>query len=71
MYGHFIPLAHPYTTQVVAEEFMRNVFKLYGCPRYVVSDGDPIFLRNFWKAIFNAQGFSLDFNLAYHSQANG
>ena len=37
-YAYFIPLAHPCTTSMVAQEFVDNVFKLHGMPSTIVSD---------------------------------
>lgn len=31
-YGHFVPLAHPFTALQVAQAFLNNIFKLYGLP---------------------------------------
>lgn len=70
-YAHFMALFHPYTAQVVAEEFLKNIFKLHRFPRSVVSDRDPIFLSSFWQALFHSRGSSLDFNLGNHPQIAG
>ncbi|XP_026452487.1 uncharacterized protein LOC113352960 [Papaver somniferum] len=48
-YAHFIPLTHPYSASSVAEIFVREVVRLHGMPRTIVSDRDPIFMRNFWE----------------------
>ena len=42
-----MPLSHPYTVAKVALVFMRDVFKLHGLPRTIVSDRDATFTFNF------------------------
>ncbi|KAM2556739.1 hypothetical protein TB2_013926 [Malus domestica] len=37
-YAHFLALAHPYTTVIVAQLFVDNIFKLHGMPS-TISDG--------------------------------
>lgn len=39
-YAHFIPLGHPYTTSIVAQEFIEHVFKLHDMPITIVNDRD-------------------------------
>lgn len=67
-YVHFMVLAHPYIAQVVVENFIEQAFKLYGFPKSVVSNRDPIFLNSFWRALFQSQGSSLDYSSSYHPQ---
>ncbi|XP_047260185.1 uncharacterized protein LOC124893114 [Capsicum annuum] len=69
-YGHFLPLAYPYTAQSVAQCFPANIFKLHGMPNILTSDRDPIFLSSFWEELFNLQGVQLQRSTAYHSQTD-
>lgn len=69
-YAHFIPLGHPYTTSIVAQEFIEHVFKLHGMPMTIVSDIDTIFLSVFWKEFFKMQGSKLCMSSGYHPQSD-
>jgi hypothetical protein len=51
-YAHFLPLAHPYTVQKVADLVMSNVIKLHGPPTVIISDRDTIFTSKLWKELF-------------------
>jgi hypothetical protein len=35
-YAHFYALQHPFTTSIVAQIFMDNIFKLHGMPHSIV-----------------------------------
>jgi transposase InsO family protein len=69
-YGHFIALAHPYTTAMVAQIFLANIFKLHGIPTTIVSDRDPTFTSSFWQEFFQLQGITLAFSSTYHPQSD-
>lgn len=70
-YGHFFPLAHPYTAASVVHVFVEGVFKLHGMPESIISDRDPVFLSTFWEAFFQLQGTQLAKSSAYHPQTDG
>jgi hypothetical protein len=70
-YAHFCTLHHPFTSSMVAQIFMDQVFKLHGMPNSIVSDRDPTFTRNFWQELFKLQGTQLHLNSAYHPQTDG
>jgi hypothetical protein len=70
-YYHFCSLQHPFTTSIVSQLFMDQVFKLHGMPHSIVSDHDPTFTSNIWKELFNLQGTQLHLDIAYHPQTNG
>lgn len=70
-YGHFIAVSHPYTAATIADVFMKEIFRLHGMPRSVVSDRDPIFISQFWKAFYQLQGTHLCHSSAYHPQSDG
>jgi hypothetical protein len=55
-YAHFCTLQHPFTTSMVAQIFMDQVFKLHGMLHSIVFDCDPTFTINFWQELFKIQG---------------
>ncbi|KAD5961527.1 hypothetical protein E3N88_13000 [Mikania micrantha] len=70
-YAHFIPLKHPYTAKAVAEVFVKEIVRLHGIPKNILSDRDPLFLSNFWQEVFRAQGTTLSMSSAYHPESDG
>ncbi|KAL4558063.1 hypothetical protein LXL04_036259 [Taraxacum kok-saghyz] len=70
-YCHFAPLKHLYTARSLAETFLKEIIRLHGIPKTIISDQDPIFLSKFWQEIFKMQGSSLRFSSAYHPETDG
>ncbi|PNY08214.1 Ty3/gypsy retrotransposon protein, partial [Trifolium pratense] len=70
-YSHFFPLKSDYDSKSVAEIFMKNIVKLYGIPKSIVSDCDKVFTRRFWQHLFKLQGTTLAMSSAYHPQSDG
>jgi hypothetical protein len=70
-YAHFIPLAHPYSVQTVADAFMNTIIKLHGPPASIVSDRDSIFTSHLWKQLFSKFKTQLNYSTAYHPESDG
>ena len=54
---HFIPVNSMHKTDDIAKIFMKEIFKLYGFPKGIVSDRDAKFTSNFWKGLFANLGY--------------
>lgn len=65
---HFIAVKSTYSANDVAQVFMRDIVRLHGVPKKIVSDRDAKITSRFWKELFASLGTELAFNIAYHSQ---
>jgi hypothetical protein len=50
---------------------MREIARLHGMSKTIVSDRDPKFTSKFWKRLFNGFGTNLNFSTTYHPESNG
>ena len=51
-YAHFFAISAHYTAAQVAELFFRDVFRLHGLPKTIVSDRDNRFMGGFGRSSF-------------------
>lgn len=70
-YGHFIPMAHPYTALSVAQLFVDNIYKLHGLPKVLISDRDKVFTSALWQQLFKLTDTTLNMSSSYHPQTDG
>ena len=45
--AHFIPVNTTYKAANIADIFMKQIFRLHGIPKVIISDRDPKFTGNF------------------------
>jgi hypothetical protein len=65
-YCHFIPLAHPYSAESVAQTFFTDIVRLHGVPQSMVSDRDPVFTSTFWKELMRLLGTKLHMTSTFY-----
>ena len=67
---HFFVVTTTFTTAQVAELFFKEVFKLLGIPKSIVSDRDSRFFSAFWQELFKMVGTNLTPSARYHPQTD-
>jgi hypothetical protein len=70
-YCHFIPLAHPYSAEAVAQAFFNDIVRLHGVPQSMVSDRDTVFTSIFWQELMRLMGTKLRMTTTFHPQSDG
>ena len=60
--AHCIPIKSTYKTINITEIFMKEIFRLHGIPKMVISDRDVKFMSNFWKKLFAELDTNLNFS---------
>ena len=69
--SHFILVKSTYKTGDIENIFMKEIFRLHGLPKAIVSDRDVKFTSKFWKSLFKDLGTQLNFNTTYYPQTYG
>ena len=65
--NHFILVKYNYKDVNITHIFLKDIFRLHGVPKVIISDRDVKFTENFWKDLFKGLGTQLNFIIAYHS----
>ena len=69
--AHFIPIKMTHSLEQLAELYVREVVRLHGVPKAIISDRDARFTSKFWKSVQQAMGTKLNFSTAFHPQTDG
>ena len=68
---HLIPMNTTATANDVAWLYLREVVRLHGIPKSIVSDRDARFISKFWQELHRLAGTRLMMSTAYHPQTDG
>jgi hypothetical protein len=63
---HFIPMKTTNSTEELVPLYMKEVLRLHGVPKSIVSGRDSKFVSKFWQSLHNALGTKLSLSVAFH-----
>jgi len=69
--AHFITVKLTHKATNIDDVYMKEISRLHGIPKTIVSDKDPKFTSKFWKGLFKGFSTNLNFNTTYHPQTDG
>ena len=55
----------------LAQLYLKEIVRLHGVPRTIISDRDSRFTSHFWECVQSALGTKLKFSTAFHPQTDG
>jgi hypothetical protein len=69
--AHFIPMKTTNSASELVPLYMKEVIRLHGMPKSIVSDRDSKFLSKFWESLHSALGTKLSLSVTFHPQTDG
>jgi hypothetical protein len=70
-FSHFYAIPIEYNAVQVAEIFFKEVFRLHGLSKNIISDRDSWFIGTFWRDLFRLVGTYLTPSTSYHPWTDG
>ena len=69
--SHFIPCRKDINAKQFAIVFLKEIFRLHGLPRDIITDRGSIFTSDIWKEITNKLNIKRCLSMAFHLQTDG
>ena len=69
--AHFILVKTTFGGATLARIYLKEIVRLHGIPRKIVSDRGTQFTSKFWTSLQKAMGTKLNFSTANHPQTDG
>lgn len=69
--AHFLPCTKAITGKETADLYLKEIFRLHGLPRVIVSDRDVRFMNRFWQTLWRRLGTKLNMSSGQHPETDG
>lgn len=69
--SHFVPMVGTPSSADMVHAFIKEIVRLHGLPRSIVSDRGVQFTSKFWRILCKALNIDVCLSSAYHLQSNG
>ena len=70
-FSHLFSISMDYNASQVVDLFFKDIFRMHGIPKNIVSDRDNKFMSIFWHELFRLVDTELTPSTSYHSQTYG
>jgi len=69
--AHFLAIKATFTSEQLANLYIKGIVRLHGVPLSIVSDRDTKFISRFWHGFQRAMGTKLCLSTTFHPQIDG
>ena len=69
--AHFNPVMSTYKAVNIVDIFLKDIFRLHGIPKEIISNRDVKFIGKFRRHLFSILEMQFNFSTAYHSHIDG